>query len=184
MVRQLTTASCPRRAARAALREKPDALVVTHALDPRFADVVAVSGHDGLRLPVDVTGSTEGQLVCRHWSARLAFARTNRTTELYQYTDTPTGTYWCSTQTGTGSQEEFSITFGVPFADAKWFRGRETTNREQSRCPDASCCRRPDTELSRALRSAGVAHTVIGDAIAPRKISDAVLEGFTAGYAV
>ncbi len=43
---------------------------------------------------------------------------------------------------------------------------------------------RPDTELSRALRSAGVAHTVIGDAIAPRKISDAVLEGFTAGYAV
>jgi len=105
--------------------------------------------NDGLRMPTDVTGSTEGQLVCRHWSARIAFARTNRTTELYQYTDTPTGTYWCSTQTGTGSKEEFSITFGVPFADAKWFRGRETTNREQSSCPDLSCCRRPDTELSK-----------------------------------
>jgi predicted transcriptional regulator/transcriptional regulator with XRE-family HTH domain len=104
--------------------------------------------NDGLQLPTDVTGSTEGQLVCRHWSARTAFWRPNRTNEFYQYTDTPTGTYWCSTQTGTSSNEEFSITFGVPFADAKWFRGRDTSNRVTSRCPDASCCRRPDTELS------------------------------------
>ena len=105
--------------------------------------------NDGLLLPTDVTGSTEGQLVCRHWSARTAFWRPNRTNEFYQYTDTPTGTYWCSTQTGTSSNEEFSITFGVPFADAKWFRGRDTTNRVTSRCPDASCCRLPDTELSK-----------------------------------
>lgn len=105
--------------------------------------------NDGLQLPTDVTGSTEGQLVCRHWSARTAFWRPNRTNEFYQYTDTPTGTFWCSTQTGTSSDEEFSITFGVPFADAKWFRGRDTTNREASRCPDASCCRRPDTDLSK-----------------------------------
>lgn len=99
--------------------------------------------NDGLRLPTDVTGSTEGQLVCRHWSARTAFTRANRTNEFYQYTDTPTGTYWCTTQTGTASSEEFSISVGVPFADAKWFRGRETTNRVTSRCPDESCCRRP-----------------------------------------
>ncbi|CAN5133568.1 helix-turn-helix domain-containing protein [Frigoribacterium sp. UYMn621] len=105
--------------------------------------------NDGLQLPTDITGSTEGQLVCRHWSARTAFWRPNRTNEFYQYTDTPTGTYWCSTQTGTASNEEFSITFGVPFADAKWFRGRDTTNRVTSRCPDANCCRRPDTELSK-----------------------------------
>ena len=104
--------------------------------------------NDGLRLPTDVTGSTEGQIVCRHWSARLAFERTNRTTEFYQYTDTPAGTYWCSTQIGTSEAEEFTITFGVPFNDAKWFRGRETTNRQTSRCPDANCCRRPSEELS------------------------------------
>ncbi|MCU1556787.1 MAG: family transcriptional regulator [Microbacteriaceae bacterium] len=104
--------------------------------------------NDGLQLPTDVTGSTEGQPVCRHWSARTAFTRANRTTEFYQYTDTPTGTYWCSTQTGTASSEEFSITFGVPFADAKWFRGRETTDRVASRCPDESCCRRPAGQLS------------------------------------
>ncbi|MCU1525469.1 MAG: family transcriptional regulator [Microbacteriaceae bacterium] len=104
--------------------------------------------NDGLQLPTDVTGSTEGQLVCRHWSARTAFGLANRTNEFYQYTDTPTGTYWCSTQTGTAGSEEFSITFGVPFADAKWFRGRETGNRVTSRCPDESCCRRPAGELS------------------------------------
>lgn len=104
--------------------------------------------NDGLLLPVDVTGATEGQVVCRNWSARSAFGRSNRTNEFYQYTDTPTGTYWCSTQTGTAGSEEFSISFGVPFADAKWFRGRATTNRVTSRCPDDNCCRRPDSALS------------------------------------
>jgi transcriptional regulator with XRE-family HTH domain/predicted transcriptional regulator len=104
--------------------------------------------NDGLRLPVDVTGSTEGQLVCRKWSARNAFTRTNRTTEYYQYSDTPEGTFFDSTQTGTTSAEEFSITIGVPFAHAKWFRGRETSNRLESRCPDESCCRRPSADLS------------------------------------
>ena len=104
--------------------------------------------NDGLQLPTDITGSTEGQLVCRNWSARSAFALSSRTTEFYQYTDTPTGTYWCSTQTGTDTSNEFSITFGVPFADAKWFRGRDTTHRAASTCPDAACCRRPNHELS------------------------------------
>jgi transcriptional regulator with XRE-family HTH domain/predicted transcriptional regulator len=104
--------------------------------------------NDGLRLPVDVTGSTEGELVCRRWAARRAFDRTNRTTEFYQYTDTPEGSFFESTQIGTSATEEFSITLGVPFAESKWFRGRETTAREQSRCPDASCCRRPPQELA------------------------------------
>lgn len=104
--------------------------------------------NDGLPLPVDVTGSTEGEIVCRHWSARRAFARTNRTTEYYQYTDTPAGTYFESTQTGTSATEEFSITLGVPFAESKWFRGRESSERSRSTCPDLSCCRRPEQELS------------------------------------
>jgi hypothetical protein len=104
--------------------------------------------NDGLRLPVDVTGSMEGQFVCRFWSARVAFTRVNRTTEYYQYTDTPEGTFFEATQTGTSSNEEFSITIGVPFSHSKWFRGRETTNRTVSRCPDPTCCRRPASELS------------------------------------
>lgn len=95
--------------------------------------------NDGLPLPTDVTGAVEGQFVHRGWAARTAFARTNRTTEFYQMTDTPAGTFWCSTQTGTTASEEFSITVGVRFADAKWFRGRETTVRsDATRQDDAS----------------------------------------------
>ncbi|MBC7724046.1 MAG: helix-turn-helix domain-containing protein [Burkholderiaceae bacterium] len=104
--------------------------------------------NDGLRLPLDVTGSTEGQIVCRQWSARQAFGHTNRTTEFYQYTDTPDGTFFDSTQTGTTAAEEFSITIGVPFAHSKWFRGRETTTRTTSRCPDKSCCMRPPADIA------------------------------------
>ena len=37
---------------------------------------------------------------------------------------------------------------GVPFASAKWFRGRETDMRTRSTCPDPTCCRRPDQRLS------------------------------------
>lgn len=108
--------------------------------------------NDGLPLPVDVIGSIEGQRVCSTWSARSAFARQNRTTEQYQYTDTPEGTFWCSTQTGTTDAGEFSISVGVPFDHAKWFRGRETQNRAVSRCPDESCCRRPSSQLDRKWR--------------------------------
>lgn len=100
--------------------------------------------NDDLPLPMDVTGAVEGQIVCRKFSARSAFAEQNRTTEHYQYTDTPSGTFWCSTQTGSTAAGEFSITVGVPFDDAKWFRGRETAQRAVSTCPDESCCRRPD----------------------------------------
>jgi len=99
--------------------------------------------NDDLPLPMDVTGAVEGQIVCRKFSARGAFTEQNRTTEHYQYTDTPSGTFWCSTQTGSTADREFSITVGVPFDDAKWFRGRETSQRAISTCPDEACCRRP-----------------------------------------
>lgn len=104
--------------------------------------------NDDLPVPMDVTGSVEGQIVCRRFLARSAFEEQNRTTEHYQYTDTPAGTFWCSTQTGTTSDGEFSITVGVPFDDAKWFRGRETPKRAVSTCPDEACCRRPDAEAA------------------------------------
>ncbi len=104
--------------------------------------------NDGLPLPTDVTGAVEGQYACRKWIARSALSQASHTTEISQYTDTPAGTFWCSTQTGTAGSEAFSITFGVPFDDAKWFRGRETTNRAKSFCPDPECCRNPPTDLA------------------------------------
>lgn len=104
--------------------------------------------NDGLPFPTDGTGAIEGQLVCRQWPARQAFLRRDRTTEYHQYTDTPAGTYWSSTQTGTSSTGGFAISVGVPFSSAKWFRGRETDMRTRSTCPDPTCCRRPDQRLS------------------------------------
>jgi hypothetical protein len=104
--------------------------------------------NDDLPVPMDVTGAVEGQIVCRKFLARAAFEEHNRTTEHYQYTDTPAGTFWCSTQTGMTSAGEFSISVGVPFDDAKWFRGRETQKRVVSTCPDESCCRRPAASVT------------------------------------
>lgn len=99
--------------------------------------------NDGLPLPTDVTGAIEGQLVCRSWGVRRALTRRDRSSESYQYTDTPAGTFWCSTQTGSGTSGKTAIAVGVPFASATWFRGRDTTVRHRSTCPDEACCRRP-----------------------------------------
>src|SRR6478736_3368947 len=107
--------------------------------------ITRVYENDDLPLPMDVTGAVEGQRVCRKFQARAAFTQQNRTTEHHQYTDTPSGTFWCSTQTGSSADGEFSITVGVPFDDARWWRGRETTDRAVSNCPDESCCRRPSS---------------------------------------
>ncbi|MBK0418500.1 helix-turn-helix domain-containing protein [Leucobacter sp. CSA1] len=103
--------------------------------------------NDGMPFPVDQTGSVEGQVLCHKWAGRTAFNRTNRTTEFYQYTDCPEGTYWSSVQTGDAEQGPFSIACGVRFDDAKWFRGRETAIRTVSTCPDPQCCRTPSDEL-------------------------------------
>jgi transcriptional regulator with XRE-family HTH domain len=104
--------------------------------------------NDGITFATDPTGAIEGQPVCRRWAARASLTRRDRTTEYHQYTDTPHGTFWCTSQTGSSEAGEFSITVGVPFAHASWFRGRDTGLRTQSRCPDPACCRRPDTELA------------------------------------
>ena len=109
--------------------------------------------NDGLPVPVDASGHAEGQLVCRKFAARTAFERTSRTTEFYQYTDTPNGTFWCSTQTGAGAEGEFSISFGVRFDDAKYFRGAQTAFREVSTCPDDRCCMRPSDRLQGRWRN-------------------------------
>lgn len=104
--------------------------------------------NDGLPIPTDVTGTVEGQRLCRHWSARVALERVNRTTEYHQYTDTPDGTFWESTQTGSGVDGHFSITVGVPFGESKWFRGRDTADRKVSTCPDPTCCVLPSADLT------------------------------------
>ncbi|AYG04216.1 helix-turn-helix transcriptional regulator [Gryllotalpicola protaetiae] len=127
--------------------------------------IYRVYENDGLPLPADVTGAVEGQFACRKFGARAALASNQHTTALAQYTDTPAGTFWCETQVGSGDDGRFSITFGVPFDDAKWFRGRETTVRAVSTCPDPRCCQNAPDELEerwhRAAWPSARAHTHI-----------------------
>ena len=108
--------------------------------------------NDGVPFPRDDDGGTEAQRLCREWAARTVFDSPDRFALHYQYTDTSTGTYFCSTYVepdGAGN----AVTFGVGFADSRFMRGRETTNHRQSRCPDQPCCRVPDPELNRKWKS-------------------------------
>ena len=103
--------------------------------------------NDGKPFPTDEGGAIEGELLCAKWGGRTAFNRQNRTSEFYQFTDTPNGTYWSSVQTGEAELGAFAIACGVQFDDARWFRGRDTQVRKRSTCPDESCCRTAPTSL-------------------------------------
>ncbi|QWT24287.1 helix-turn-helix domain-containing protein [Subtercola sp. PAMC28395] len=111
--------------------------------------VVKAYENDDVVFPTDALGSVEGQIVCRYWSARQVFDAEDRFSPYHQYTDKPTGTYWCTSRIQTTSRGHFSISVGTPFADARWFRGRDTDTRFASTCPDPTCCRQPSTALSR-----------------------------------
>lgn len=103
--------------------------------------------NDNLPLPADSLGSIEGQLACRHWASRSVFQARTPGASFYQYTDTPSHTYWSSAQTEHTQSGHFSVSIGVKFADSKWFRGRETTQRTHSTCPDPKCCKEPAAAL-------------------------------------
>jgi XRE family transcriptional regulator, fatty acid utilization regulator len=104
--------------------------------------------NDGVMFPADASGAIEGQRLCRLWSGRQVFASPDRLSPHYQYTDTASGTYWCVASVDPGSERAFAITLGVPFDDARWFRGRDTTKRTRSSCPDPVCCQRPPSRLA------------------------------------
>jgi XRE family transcriptional regulator, fatty acid utilization regulator len=104
--------------------------------------------NDGVMFPADATGAIEGQRMCRFWSGRRVFSAADRFSPHYQYSDTPSGTYWCVASVDPGSERGYAITLGVPFDDARWFRGRDTSKRTKSRCPDPSCCQRPPASLA------------------------------------
>jgi hypothetical protein len=104
--------------------------------------------NDGIRFPTDVTGAIEGQHACRHWTARVAFRVADPGSAYCRYTDTPSGTYWCTSHVEATADGEFSVSVGMPYAHVRWMRGRETTERGRSRCPDETCCRRPPPVLA------------------------------------
>lgn len=104
--------------------------------------------NDSVQFPTDALGAVEGQLVCRKWSARQVFDEPDRFSPYHQYTDKPTGTYWCTSSIQGTASGSFSVSVGTPFAHVKWFRGRDTVRRQTSRCPDPTCCRQPDSALA------------------------------------
>lgn len=104
--------------------------------------------NDGVSFPADADGAIEGQRLCRSWGTRRVFGSPDEFATYYQYTDTPTGTYWCATHVETGQDPAFAVTVGVRYADARYFRGADTTRRTRSRCPEGPCCARPPTELA------------------------------------
>ncbi len=105
--------------------------------------------NDGVLFPADATGAIEGQRMCRQWSGRRVFGAPDRYSPYYQYSDTPAGTYFCVAQVDPRAGEKgFAITLGVPFGDSRWFRGRESTIRTKSLCPDGECCQRAPAALA------------------------------------
>jgi predicted transcriptional regulator/transcriptional regulator with XRE-family HTH domain len=104
--------------------------------------------NDGVTFPADSTGAVEGQRVCRFWTARRVFEQLDWTKPYQQYTDTPSGTFWCTAVAEHGEREAFSVAIGTPYEHVKWFRGRGTQHRSKSRCPDPSCCTLPPPELA------------------------------------
>jgi transcriptional regulator with XRE-family HTH domain len=126
--------------------------------------------NDGVAFPTDVTGAIEGQPVCRHWTARAVFSR-RQAGAYQQYTDTPRGTYWCTALVESGENGDYSIAVGVPFAHVRWFRGKETRERDHSTCPDPSCCRTAPPQLARRWQghvlASARAHTHLLAALPP-----------------
>lgn len=104
--------------------------------------------NDNVIFPSDALGAYEGTTVCRQWTARTVFGATDRFSPWYQYTDTPAGTFWCTSRVEKAKEGEYSVSVGVPFSLVKWFRGRDTPHRSVSRCPDESCCRRAPAQLT------------------------------------
>lgn len=104
--------------------------------------------NNGVAFPADHLGAIEGQVPCRQWASRQALIEGLAPgLNHYQYTDTPEGTFWGLSQTERTAAGMFAVSIGTRFDDAKWFRGRETTVRRKSTCPDPACCRRAPAEL-------------------------------------
>lgn len=111
---------------------------------------VIVKGYanDGVPVPRDEYGGIETQRLCRRWGTMRTFASQDRFGTHHQYTDTPQGTYFCTTQIEAGRDPAYATTLGTRFEDARWFRGRDTENRETSTCPAPDCCRTPSPDMA------------------------------------
>jgi predicted transcriptional regulator/DNA-binding XRE family transcriptional regulator len=105
--------------------------------------------NNGVPFPEADDGGIEGERLCREWGTRQAFHSEDKFAIHYQYTDTPTGTFWCGTHIEADRTPPHAITLGARFEDVRWFRGRDTKRHSVSHCPDGPCCRTASQALAR-----------------------------------
>jgi hypothetical protein len=115
----------------------------------RTGIVAKAYANDDAPIPRDEHGGMETQRLCRRWGACMTFASDEKYGIHHQFTDTSQGTFFCTTHLEAGREPSHAVTVGVPFAEARWFRGRDTEIRESSTCPDPGCCRMPAPDLMR-----------------------------------
>ena len=65
--------------------------------------------NDGVAFPQDHTGAIEGQPACKAWTSRAVFDVPDKFSAYSQYTDTVSGTYWCTARTERSAAGEFSL---------------------------------------------------------------------------
>ncbi len=104
--------------------------------------------NDGVPFPTAVDGGIEGERLCRQWGTRQVFHSADKYAVHNQYTDTPNGTFWCTTHVEADGENHHAITVGTRAEQAEAFRGSDTPRHAVSRCPDGLCCKRPSTASS------------------------------------
>ena len=117
--------------------------------------------NDGVVFPADPSGAIEGQRLCRQWSGRQVFGAAGAGfSPYYQYSDTPSGTYFCVAQVDPRADLGFAITLGVPFEHSRWFRGREAPEPgegHQVGLPGRGVLQPPSRRPGRAVGGPGLA---------------------------
>ncbi|HJM98885.1 MAG TPA: helix-turn-helix domain-containing protein [Acidimicrobiales bacterium] len=96
--------------------------------------------NDDVPLPRGIDGTIEGEHLCRNWGTRQAFHTQDSFSLHYQYTDTPSGQFWCVTYVEADRLPHHAVTIGTTADQAKWFRGSDTKRFSTSYCPDKDCC--------------------------------------------
>ena len=66
----------------------------------------------------------------------------------WKYVPDGVSEYFCIAQVDPRADRGSAISLGVPFDESRWFRGRETSVRTHSRCPDGECCQRAPLALA------------------------------------
>ena len=124
--------------------------LATHRLDLKChfvrnrADgtIVKAYANDGVPFPRDIFGGSEGLRACRQFAARAAYESDSGYDIHNQFTDTPTGSFLCTTHL-VSARDGDALTVGVGFEDARFFRARRTNQHRISKCPHGECCHRP-----------------------------------------